>query len=255
MEYFHGIDTPALLVAAMMVGLVAGVIKGMVGFALPTVLVSGLGAMMSAEVALAGMILPTLIANGWQALRQGPKAAWRSIWRFRVFLAVSLVVLLICAQLVPILPERALVLIIGGSVTFFAVLQLLGLRLRLPAGSQRKSEVAFGAIAGMFGGLSGIWGPPTVAMLTALDTEKTEQMRVQGVVYGLGALALAVAHLGSGVLRAETLPLSLALVPVSLLGVALGFRIQDRIDQRTFRRATLAVLLIAGLNLVRRGLM
>lgn len=33
-------------------------------------------------------------------------------------------------------------------------------------------------------------------------------MRVQGVIYGLGALALFGAHVGSGVTRAETLPFS-----------------------------------------------
>ena len=42
---------------------------------------------------------------------------------------------------------------------------------------------------------------------------------------------------------------------VALLGMFVGFRIQDRIPQSTFRTVTLWVLLIAGLNLVRRGLM
>ena len=32
-----------------------------------------------------------------------------------------------------------------------------------------------------------------------------------------------------------------------------GGAVHDRIDQTTFRRATLVVLLIAGLNLIRRG--
>jgi uncharacterized membrane protein YfcA len=64
-----------------------------------------------------------------------------------------------------------------------------------------------------------------------------------------------VSHLGSGVLRAETLPLSLGLVPPALLGIGLGFWLQDRFDQETFRKVTLWVLLIAGVNLIRRGVM
>jgi uncharacterized membrane protein YfcA len=90
-------------------------------------------------------------------------------------------------------------------------------------------------------------------MLIARNTEKTEQIRVQGVIYGLGSVLLLVSHLGSGVLRAETLPLSLALVPPALLGVLIGFRLQDRLDQDMFRKITLWVLLLAGLNLIRRG--
>ena len=90
--------------------------------------------------------------------------------------------------------------------------------------------------------------------LTALDTPKAEQIRVQGVIYGLGSIALLAAHLGSGVLNRETLPFSLVLIVPAMLGVQIGARLSDRIDQATFRRATLAVLLVAGLNLVRRAL-
>ena len=44
------------------------------------------------------------------------------------------------------------------------------------------------------------------------------------------------------------------LIVPAMLGVQIGARLSDRIDQATFRRATLAVLLVAGLNLVRRAL-
>jgi uncharacterized membrane protein YfcA len=41
----------------------------------------------------------------------------------------------------------------------------------------------------------------------------------------------------------------------ALAGLWLGFRLQDRMDQNRFRRATLIVLVVAGLNLIRRGLL
>jgi len=43
------------------------------------------------------------------------------------------------------------------------------------------------------------------------------------------------------------------LVP-ALAGLWLGFQVQDRMDQEAFRKATLVVLVVAGLNLVRRGI-
>ena len=93
-----------------------------------------------------------------------------------------------------------------------------------------------------------------MAYLTAINTPKVEQMRVQGVVYGSGALMLLVAHLQSGVLSTQTLPLSLAMLLAAVIGIYIGFLVQDRLDQEKFRRATLLVLIVAGLNLVRRGL-
>ena len=79
--------------------------------------------------------------------------------------------------------------------------------------------------------------------------------RCGGVIYGarLGD-CFASRHLRSGVLNAQTEWFSALLIAPALAGMAVGFRIQDRIDQETFRKATLAVLLVAGLNLVRRGL-
>lgn len=245
--------SPLDFVLVCLVAAVAGVIKGMVGFAMPMIMISGLGMILSPELALAGLILPTVLANGVQALRQGWRAALESIRRFRVFLLVGFVFLISSAQLVRVLPASTLLLMLGIPVTGFALIQLLGLRLKLAAPSARV-EGGVGAVAGFIGGLSGVWGPPTVMYLTALDTPKAEQIRVQGVIYGLGSIALLAAHLGSGVLNRETLPFSLVLIVPAMLGVQIGARLSDRIDQATFRRATLAVLLVAGLNLVRRAL-
>ncbi len=255
MEMLSGPDAALIWMFALSVTLIAGLVKGIVGFALPTVMISGLGSVMAPELALAGLILPTAIANIWQALRQGVGPAWQSVRRFRVFLVAGSVMLVLAAQLVPLLSSSVLYLLIGVPVTLYAGATLMGRSLRLPPNPGKRVEAGIGILAGTMGGLTGVWGPPTVAMLTALDTEKREQVRVQGVIYGSGAILLAAAHLGSGVLRAETLPFSLAMVPPAVLGIWVGFAIQDRIDQRMFRKATLIVLLIAGVNLLRRGVL
>ncbi|MDF1718546.1 MAG: sulfite exporter TauE/SafE family protein [Antarcticimicrobium sp.] len=253
MDMFFSFLTPGLAAYTLAIAVLAGLVKGMVGFAMPMILVSGLGTVLPPEVALAGLILPTVVTNGVQALRHGPAAALTSIRRFRVFLVVGGVFLLASAQLVAVLPIPVMLLILGVMITGFTLMQLAGVRFRLSAPSTRI-EAAVGAFAGSIGGVSGVWGPPTVAYLTALNTPKADQIRVQGVIYGLGALVLMVAHVASGVLNRETLPFSAALLVPTLLGMWLGGRIHDRIDQQAFRRATLVVLTLAGLNLLRRGL-
>jgi len=254
MEPILDILTVQHLALAAFVAVGAGMVKGIVGFAMPMIFVSGLSTFLAPELALAGLILPTLCTNVIQALKQGPSAAWNSVKKFKVFLAFGLLTLIVGAQLVRLLPLPTMLLIIGMPITLFAFLQLTGVDVKLP-GQTFRLAAGVGAFAGFMGGLSGIWGPPTVAYLTALGTNKDDHMRIQGVIYGLGAVALTVAHLGSGVLRSETLSFSLAMVPPALLGLWWGGRVFDRIDQVVFRRATLVVLLIAGLNLVRRAAM
>jgi len=255
MEQVLGPETAGLLAFGFVVAVAAGLVKGMVGFAMPMVLISGLGTVAPPETALAWLILPTLVTNGWQALRQALDAAWESVRRYRLFLLTLLVCLVVSAQAVRFVPSVVMLFLIGVPITVYAGLSLAGRPIRLPPDPGRAAIAATGAVAGFFGGISGIWGPPTVALLTAQDTPKAEQMRVQGAIYGLGAVALVGAHAASGVLNAETAPVSALLCLPAVLGIWLGFRLHDRIDQATFRRLTLAVLLLAGLNLVRRGVM
>lgn len=242
-----------VLMAAMGVALLAGAVKGVVGFSMPTVMISGLTIFVSPDLALAGLILPTLVTNGWQALRRGRRAAWETVKRFRVFLISGGVCLIAAAQLVAVVSHQALFLMIGLPVLGFALAQLAGWRPKVRP--TPRIEAAVGAFTGTVGGMSGVWGAPTVTYLTAIDTAKSDQMRIQGVIYGLGAVALTGAHIQSGILSASTAPFSLAIVPAALIGMWLGFQVSDRVNQTVFRTATLVVLVVAGANLVRRGLL
>ncbi|MCP4209130.1 MAG: sulfite exporter TauE/SafE family protein [Shimia sp.] len=245
--------TPQALVFCAGVALLAGIIKGMVGFGMPMVLISGLSTFLAPEVALAGLIFPTVFSNGFQAFRHGAGAAWLSLKRFRRFLIAGGFAMVISAQFLRWVPSGALLLMIGVPVAFFALTQLLGRPIRL-ARPSAKGEMAVGTVAGAIGGVSGVWGPPTVTYLTAIGTEKAAQIRIQGVIYGLGAVLLAFAHIGSGVLNRETAALSAFVVVPALLGMWIGTAISDRIDQKMFQRLTLVVLLLASLNLIRRAL-
>ena len=242
------------LIAAMSVAFVAGAIKGALGFAMPMILISGLSSFMSVELALAGLMLPTLITNLSQAFRQGASAAWGSVQRYWRMLSVMVVLLVLSAQFLVMLPERALLLLLGGPIVAFALLQLAGVPLRLPVQRRRRAEWASGAVAGLYGGISGIWGPPVMVYLISVDTGKRDMVRVLGVVFLIGAVALIGGHLMSGVATARTLGFSALLVAPGMLGLWLGYVVQDRLDAAQFRRWTLIMLVLTGLNLLRQAL-
>jgi uncharacterized membrane protein YfcA len=244
-----------MLVFLVCAALFAGVVKGMVGFAMPLILMSGLSAVLPVPVALAGLILPTLVTNVWQALRGGIGALWIAAQKHWRLLGLVLLFILLSGQLVLALPEAILAAMIGVPITLFAASQLLGWRLRISPHHERRAEIGTGIVAGFFGGFSGIWGPPIVAYLTALDTPKADQVRAQGLLYGLGSVAFLITHLRTGVVTADGLQFSAMLLIPALIGMAVGFWLQDKMDQARFRQATMILLLIAGLNLIRRAVM
>lgn len=246
--------SPVLIGLASLIALFAGFVKGAVGFALPMILISGIGSFLSADLALAGLILPTLAANALQGFSGGLDEAWAVVRRFWVYILTLLAILAATAQLAALVPDRVFFVLIGLPVTGFAVTQLFGWTLKLD-GARRRYEIIIGVIAGLMSGFSGTWGPPTVMFLTAIGTDKTSAMRAQGVIYLLGSFMLLAAHLRSGILNAETAPWSLWLIVPVLVGMWIGGVAHNRMDQARFRQMMLWVLLVAGANLIRRGVM
>ncbi|WP_281823371.1 sulfite exporter TauE/SafE family protein [Jannaschia rubra] len=247
--------TPTAWALALGISLFAGVVKGAIGFALPLIMISGLSSFLDPRLALAGILVSVLVSNGVQVFRQGRIAAIQAArlhWRY---LAIVMASIFLTAQLVTTIPRDAFYLILGVPVVGLSLLQLSGFRLHVPPSRRSAAEWGIGLVSGALGGLAGTWGPTTVLYLMAIDTPKSRQMVVQGVIYGAGSIVLFLAHLRSGILNQETVWFSAGLLPAALAGMAIGFRLQDRMDAAVFRRATLIVLVVAGVNLIRKGLM
>lgn len=244
----------AIVGLATAITVFAGIVKGAVGFAMPMIMISALASFLPADQALGALILPTLATNLAQALRQGLTAALATLREYRRLLITLCLSVALAAQLVPVMPQALMLAALGLPITAFAVSQLAGWQARFDARNRGRAEVLAGTVGGLFGGISGIWGPPTIALLLSLDVDKRENVRVQGVVYVIGSAILLAAHLGSGVANARTLPLSVLLTPPALAGMAIGLAIHDRLDAARFRRWTLIVLALTGLNLIRRAL-
>lgn len=243
------------LILALLVALLSGVVKGAIGFAMPLIIVSGLSSLIDPKYAVAAIIVPIVFSNVLQTFRKGLAPAidaLKGYWRYVLSVCV---IIFAAAQLVPVIPSQIFYLVIGVPVVLLSLMQLAGLALKIDPQHRVWSDWVVGGISGMVGGLAGTWGPTTVLYLLAINTPKEKQIIVQGVVYGTGSFTLLFAHMHSGILNAQTAPLSIALLPAALIGMWLGFKIQDRLNQQLFRQITLIVLVIAGLNLLRKGLM
>ncbi|MFN4155525.1 MAG: sulfite exporter TauE/SafE family protein [Paracoccaceae bacterium] len=243
------------LIAAAAVTLFAGFVKGAVGFAMPLIMIAAFSSFLPPEVALAGLILPTLVTNISQAFRQGFAPAKATAWQYRRFLIGTVVFITVAAQFFDVIPRVAYLLLLGVPVTAFAALQLAGVPLALRLAHRSRAEWGLGVIGGLYGGVSGIWGPPLLVYLLSINAPKLEAIRAQGVVFMIGAVALLAAHLGTGLANAQTLAFSAALVVPAQIGMVLGYRQQDRLPQARFRRWTQALLVVTGLNLVAQALL
>lgn len=240
--------------AALAVTLFAGFVKGAVGFAMPMILVSAFAVFLPQHLALAGLILPTLVTNLSQAFRQGVGPAKATAVTYRRFLIATVVCIGISAPFADAIPREVYLLMLGLPISIFAALQLAGRTLAIQLHHRDRAEWVLGVIGGLYGGVSGIWGPPLLVLLLSTGADKLTMIRAQGVVFLIGAMALLVSHLATGLLDAQTLGFSAALSVPALAGLYAGYWVQDRMDQGRFRRWTQGLLVVTGLNMVRLAL-
>lgn len=243
------------LLAACAVMLVAGFVKGAIGFAMPLILIAVLPSFMPVPVALAAMILPVLTTNVQQSLRQGLAPAIASGRKFWRIIATTMLGIVITAPFVVILPQEVMFLLLGSAVLIFAILQLTGWAPDIAPRWRGPVELGAGMIGGLYGGISGVWGPPAIVYLLAAKVPKTEMVRVMSVIFTMGAVVLTLAHIRSGVLNSETVMLSALMLVPAWVGMAIGYRAHDRMDQARFKRWTLILLALSALNLLQRGLL
>ncbi|MFP7571614.1 sulfite exporter TauE/SafE family protein [Marivita sp. S2033] len=232
--------------------LLAGTIKGLVGIGLPAASISLLTLVMEPRLAIALVLGPMVVSNGWQVWQMGEIGrALREYWLFALVLAGTIFATVIWAADVS---DRVIFLATGLSIVLFS---LVNLRFEVPAISPRFDALAqgvFGAISGVLGGLSGIWGAPLVIYLTARRVLKDEFVRVTGFLIFLGSLPLVAGYIREGLLTPELAGVSAFLVLPTLIGFTLGARVRRRMTNEGFRKVLLYVFLVLGLNLLRRGL-
>jgi len=236
------------------VAVIAGMVKGAIGFALPLIMIAVLPSFMSAQTALAALILPVLVTNAHQTFRFGWARAYASGRRFWRIIVTTLIGIVISAPFVVMLPQDVMFLLLGSAVLVFSLLQISGWAPDIPRNRRAAVEYLTGLIGGLYGGISGVWGPPTIVYLLATKTEKREMVSVMSVIFTVGGIMLLLVHLKSGLMNAQTLPFSMAMVVPATLGLFIGYRVQDRLDADKFRRYALIMLCVSALNLLRRGM-
>jgi uncharacterized membrane protein YfcA len=160
----------------------------------------------------------------------------------------------ISAQFFWVIPHAVFLWLLGVPITLFALAQLSGRSLALPVQHQARAEWVSGIIGGLYGGVSGIWGPPLIVYLLSIRASKRETVQVQGVVFLIGAVVLLLSHLQSGLMTQAALGFSALLVLPAMIGQTIGFKLQDRLDPDRFRRWTQGLLVLIGLNLIRQAI-
>lgn len=243
---------PALLLCAIAF-LAGGFAKGALGFGLPLVAVPIMASVVDPTLAIALVVIPMLGSNVWQATHGGELAPLlRRFWPvFATLVPATVGGSMILARL----DAKTSAPVLGTIVIVFCLLQFRGAKVRLPPSSERWLGPATGVAAGILGGLATFFGPPLVMYVLSLRIDKEAFVRTISALTVIGTLTLGLSLARHDLFGwPELLGSGAAGVP-TLVGLYAGERLRRHIVEAVFRKAVLIVLVLIGLNLVRRGLM
>ena len=139
---------------------------------------------------------------------------------------------------------------VGLVISVYCSVMLLGSYRPTVHWGGRVADCGIGLIGGILGGLAGLSGPMTTLWASLRGWSKDERRAVfQG--FNLTVLtASLIAHAAAGLVTAELGRASLFALPGTFAGAFLGQRIYRRLDDRSFDRLVLAILLVAGIMLL-----
>lgn len=248
-DNYVGMSNPTVyLVVVAAAFLLAGLVKGVTGLALPTVGVGLLSLAMPPAHAAALIVVPALITNIWQMISgPGLGSLVRRLWPMQLgiclgtWASASLV-----AGSETVFASAAL----GIALMAYAAFGLMNVRVpHVPAWAEWWLGTFVGGATGFITAATGVFVIPAVPYLQALGFEREEFMQALGLSFTVSTIALAWSLVSAGTLNSGTgLYSFLALVP-ALAGMIAGQRLLRVMRPETFRRWFYSGLALLGAHL------
>ena len=232
--------------------LLAAIVKGAIGFGFPTLGTPLLALVIDVKTAVAVLVIPNMVMDGLQLRRSGPIGdAPRRLAPLLLFTMIGTV---IGTKLLVALSPRTATMILGVFILGYVLLDLARFSPRVPPSWELTLAAPVGLAAGIMGGITNAPGTPIALYLVALGMEKKEFVRSIAFTFLVVKGVQLVTLVWYGLLTWSLAVVSLGLAATGLAGFALGLKLQDRLDQRSFSRAVLIFLAALGVWLLVRTL-
>ena len=221
----------------------AGLMRGFSGFGAALTIAPVLALAVGPRTAIPAILIVMLVTSIQLVPRAWNSADWKTVIPLSVGGAIGIPV---GAWLLVVVDQELIRRSISATVTFFAILMLIGWRYR---GSVKP---VFSAIAGGLGGfISGAAaaGGPAVIMFLLAGPESAARNRAAIILDFLFTQGVAlVVYWFGGLMTAKTLWVALPMLPTLILGTWVGEKCFGKASDQLYRRIALAFLLAIGLS-------
>ena len=229
-----------------------GIVKGITGMGLPLTSIALMSIVLDLQVAIPLLVVPIIATNILQAF-QGPHFAelMRKSWPMLVTAAVGVFA---GTYALYRLDSSYLLVALGLIVFLYSINNLCAVRLSCSENTWPVISPIIGFFSGILAGTTGSIGIPVVIYFQALGMTKNLFVQALGIQFLVTGTILTISLVREGGLVIENAMISaLALIP-SVLGMYAGKTLRDKVSEDRFRTWLYVLLLLIGLNLIRKGI-
>lgn len=235
---------PVLIVAIFAVFLLAGTVKGIIGFGLPSVSMGLLLVVFPLPEAIALMLVPSIFTNIWQAIRGGhAREVLASIWPY---LLVANLTVAIGAMALTRIDLAYLSALLGVLMIFYALLCLVRLQITISRKYRFSAGLLIGLLNGIVTGMTGSYVIPGVIYLQGIGLTKDRLIQGMGMLFCSLTISLMIAMSGNNLLTLNLGVLSAFAVVPTFVGMMIGQIIRKGLSEELFRKVFLIALLMLG---------
>lgn len=232
--------------------LIAGTVKGVIGFGLPLVSLGLLTLTINLPEAMSLLLVPSFVTNFWQAISGGNgKIILRRLWLFLISASITVWIGVSALRYIEL---ELISAVLGTLIVIYSSISLIGLRPTLSPRQEFWLGPIAGWINGLLAGMTGSFVVPGVIFLQAIKLPRNMLNQAMGMLFTLSTIALASALERNNFLTPELGILSTAALLPAAIGMFTGQLIKEKMSEQMFLRLFFTSLLSLGAYIIANSL-
>ena len=238
-----------LLLLFVLATFLGGFVSGFSGFAMGLI-VSGIWLHIITPIQTAALIAGYgLLTQGYGIAKLRHELSFQSIWPLTLGTAIGIPIGVV---LLTYINPTYLRFCVGLLLVLYATYSLVRPSIK-PLKISAPADMAIGITNGLVGGLAGLGGIISTISCQLRGWSKDKQRAVFQPVLFAAFVIISISQFVAGSYTVETVKLYGIGLPFMVAGIWIGFRLYGTIDDETFRKAVLILVLVAGVSLIVSG--
>ena len=236
--------SPELLALVTGTFLLAGMVKGVIGMALPTVSLGILAAVLGLKDAIILMLVPSLVTNFWQGVIGGHLLSLlKRLW---LLLATMALGIFFATEALTMQDTSVLEVILGLTLISYGVFSLAIPIIPTLVRGERVISLFIGGSTGIIAGLTGSTVLPVVPYLRALGMSRDAFIQAMGICFSVAALVLGLALQSRNLLPIDLSLLSAVGILPAIVGMMIGQTIRKQLSEKRFKQVFFISVIFLG---------